>query len=152
VALQTIDEFAASLERVGTTMNGVQDAALHKCIPLVRARIQRNYDEGGTADGQAWPAHAPSTVKRYGPHPLLILTGKMKAATLDPGSGHIENITGGTLTFGVSGDLPEHPWVHQEGSKDGRVPQRQFVALDNETVDKCVELIADDLLSVFKGN
>ena len=124
MALQTIDEFAASLERVGTTMNGVQDAALHKCIPLVRARIQRNYDEGG----------------------------KMKAATLDPGSGHIENITGGTLTFGVSGDLPEHPWVHQEGSKDGRVPQRQFVALDNETVDKCVELIADDLLSVFKGN
>jgi hypothetical protein len=83
---------------------------------------------------------------------LLILTGKMKAATLDPGDGHIETISDGTLTFGVSGDLPEHPWVHQEGSTDGRVAQRQFVGLDEETVDECVEVIADDMLNLFKGS
>jgi phage gpG-like protein len=149
MATQTIDEFAASIERAPVTAHANQ--GLRNCIPIIREKIASNFDSAATAAGSAWPPHAASTVKRYGPHPLLNLTGKMKAATLDPGANHIEIVSDGHLSFGVSGDQPSHPWTHQEGSEKAHVPQREFVAIDEDTVDKCLNEIADQVVSAFRG-
>jgi hypothetical protein len=115
---------------------------LTKCVEQLQLGFALNYGLAEDEEGVAWPPHAPATVAKYGPHPLLILSGAMYDATTDTGAmGNVTEIEDRELLVGVDGELIDYAWVHQQGTE--RVPQRQFVYARPEALDECENLIAE---------
>lgn len=162
-------------------MNGLADHLmdgagefLREQIPLIVSDVQQNFDTAETAGGQAWKPHAPATVRRHGPHPLLILSGTLKGAALGTNGYHVERTiespNEAALQYGISG-LP-YAGVHQDGSEvlperehlysgmgaqqfhlrpqEARIPQREYLAINEGTVDTIVERAADFFQSKFE--
>lgn len=147
---QTVDEFAASMDRIGESLGRDNTDGLKYCAEIVRKKVADNFNQGATATGSPWPAHAPATVARYGPHPLLILTGKMsQAAVLDGASGHVERIDGNSLDFGLSLDVIPYGRVHQEGFPEGSIPQREYLAVGTDELDDMGDALAEFGLDAF---
>ena len=72
-------------KRLQATIRGVRALAL---IPAalsvegskaIKAEIDREFATSTDPYGNRWAPHKPATVKRWGPHPLLQLTGEGKA-------------------------------------------------------------------------
>lgn len=117
---------------------------LGDCEPLIIEGVIDNFENAATAAGVPWPPHAPATVKRYGPHPLLILSGAMREAATGGGTGHVREIVDDdTLELGV--DISEIPYaaVHQYGYPEGNIPQREYLAMSTGTIDACATVAAD---------
>ncbi|MDO8631709.1 MAG: phage virion morphogenesis protein, partial [Phycisphaerales bacterium] len=125
---------------------------------LLREGLDRNFQNRATAAGSPWPPLSEKYIKRVGPHPILELTGAMRAATTTQTGGHISNRPDGmTVEEGINPDaFPDDEgahWagVHDAGSLDGRIPQRAFVEVDGEIVDQIVDVVADYVAQTFTG-
>ncbi len=98
-------------------------------MPIARHGFASNFADGGSHLGP-WPPHAPATVRRYGPHPLLILSGRLyQAATSTAGPGHIEILD--VREAAVAIDLAAVPYARaqNEGYPPGNLPARTFFVL-----------------------
>lgn len=103
---------------------------------------------GGNAE--FWPPHAPATVARHGPHPLLILTGKMfDAATNVDSPGHLRHIAGDEMTIGIKGSHVPYAHFHQTGTVN--MPKRQVIHATAETEQRARDAFADELDKLFLG-
>lgn len=149
---ETVEQFAASMNRIGQALGTDNTDALKYSANIVRRKVADNFNDAATAGGTKWPPHAPATVRRYGPHPLLILTGAMsEAATIDGASGHVERIEPDGLDFGVSLDVIPYARVHQEGWPEKNIPQREYMAVSADELDDIGDALAEFGLNAFDG-
>ena len=124
-----------------TFINESLEWELKQCADVCRREIAGNYDRGGSALG-AWPPHAPATVARYGPHPLLILSGDMQAASVQQGAkGHIEQINDRQLTMGVDASTGGIIYAMAQQFGHGRIPPRPFIVIGDEAIQQCKNIV-----------
>jgi len=151
VAEFTPEEFAQECAEAALMQPGDLPDAFADVTDIIRRGIADNFSMEQTADGIGWPAR-----KRIGDgHPLLEeLTGPgagaLKAAALGEGPGAVERIVDGCeLQLGVEkidlGGLPGAA-VHQFGYPDKNIPQREYLAMSEATIDETIEAMADHLL------
>lgn len=128
----TFGEFAHEMDEANRMIDELPIARDRQEVirDVVYADISSHFDEAANAWGDAWAPHAPSTVRRYGPHPLLILSGKMKtAATTQGAEGNYEDVEDRSITFGV--DIP-YAQYHQFGTDN--IPERSFFDLSETAI------------------
>lgn len=106
--------------------------------PVVSAGFDENFANKVDEFGVPWPPHAPATVRRYGPHPLLVLSGRMKRAAITPGdSEHLLGVARSTAAYGVSGSV-FYARFHHTGTS--RMPRRRVIFASAATVQKMFSL------------
>ena len=97
----------------------------------IKAEIDRGFATSTDPYGKKWAAHLPATVKRWGKHPLLRLTGAGQAditVTAMPGAGISVTSTSEGLAFSQGGT------VNQEVRRF--LPVDQFPATWNAALEK----------------
>lgn len=108
---------------------------------VVEQGFEENFANAQDSEGTPWPAHAPSTVKRYGEHPLLILTGTLKDSMTDVGHLYaVESYTDNTYNRGSS---LEYANVHNFGY--GYIPRREYAYFSPRTVREILVLAAREM-------
>jgi phage gpG-like protein len=147
---QTVKEFVRDMNQLARELEGGNyTTALQKCRPVMQEDIQQHF-QNAAAPTFAWPAHAPSTIKRYGRHPLLILTGQLLAAAIGEGTGHVFLIPDGlSAIYGVNKDRIPYAGVHQFGFPDKNIPARTYMWLSEDAIVKCEKEIADHVFTVM---
>lgn len=130
-AIQRIDDVFSGANSLDKLFAGLDDT--------LADGFSDNFDSRSDDSGAAWPAHAPSTVKRYGPHPLLELSGRMRRAATNPSDPeHLSERVGDTLRSGVKGTI-KYAIFHQVGTS--KMPRRQFIYATTKTILKLKEKI-----------
>lgn len=141
-------------EHLGDAVNQAVDrfhnATLRDTLEEIERVLERdafgaNFALSAAADGTPWAPHAPSTVARYGKHPLLILSGDLfLSVTSNFGAHHISRIDGRTLETGT--DLV-YAAVHQYGWPERNIPARPYLDASAEVLEHCREMAADGLFA-----
>ncbi len=149
----TVPEFIENLEELQDAMDALPIARdlAPQITDLIYDQVAENFFAESTAFGRGWAPHAPATIAKYGPHPLLVLSGYMfRAATESGAPGNYEEVTDRTISVGLSTEgNPENPsgynysLVQQFGSLDGRIPPRPFFDIPQSTIRE-IELLAID--------
>lgn len=138
----TLDEFAAELEendRLMAELPVARDLA-DEFVDLLCAGIQRNYDDQRSGDGTPWAPHAPSTIRMYGPHPILILSGAMQAASVSAAPGNYLEVSDRAIVLGVA--LP-YAATHEFGDPSRNIPARPFIDPPEEYLHEVGNRAAD---------
>ena len=118
-------------------------------LDILHEGFASNFDQTRAPYGQ-WPPHSPLTIIKYGPHPLLILTGAMKAAVTQSGSSdRIEEITQSEAIIGTS--LFYAPYQQYGTGGPNPIPARPFLWLEGDYVDQLHETFADEVASRLLG-
>ncbi len=142
IAFASLDSYLENVrERIE---RGPYTKPLQEAIELAHRRMEKTFTQATSPGGKPWPPHAETTVRLYGPHPLLILSGAMKASTVVGGPDHIERVEPFTA---YTGTKDRKAIFHQQGTK--RMPQREFHGVDDETADKMAEALADFLTEMI---
>jgi hypothetical protein len=138
-AVQVLGQFADDLGSASL------EQAFDGITPQFYGAIKDNFTKTRDSSSAIWPPHAPSTVQRYGPHPLLILSGRMLAASTQRGA------DGGRMEIGPrsmrAGVDIEYAKYQQFGTS--RIPAREFYYVHEENLesirkpfeDLCFELL-----------
>ena len=133
------------LENMSDKMaRGPYSPALGTCVELAHKHMEKGFATGTDPTGRRWAKHAPFTVRMHGPHPILILTGVMRASTIGKAPNHIERIE---QFEAVTGTSDEKAYIHQYGTDT--IPQREFVGVDETVVDAMAEAVADFIIEEF---
>lgn len=171
---QTADEFVRDMNRLANEIGRDIVAPLEKCKPKLLEAFNENFSTQSAA-GSPW---SPRKDQGF-THPLLNLSGSLKAAATGQGAGHIERIfqegERGTMELGVDktaegGGLPGAgvhnygavirpvhkkylSWINSKGqrvfAKQVTIPQREYLVADEETINECGDIMADELLKEF---
>lgn len=99
------------------------------------------------SQGNAWVPHAPSTVARYGPHPLLILYEAMYGSLTGQSEHHYESITENSLEWGTT---VVYAAAQNYGTE--RIPPREFMYFNQSGADAIQDLgleYLEDLIGQF---
>jgi phage gpG-like protein len=136
----TIDQFAIALMGVVEDLeNDPFQQPLEACAGALAQGEERAFDSATDASGSPWPPHSPYTVRKYGPHPLLILSGAMKRAATG-GAGNIAQLNGRSLAYGV--DQTVIPYAPFQNRGTSRIPRRQFMYIDGQAAGECRDIVA----------
>lgn len=139
-AADIFKEFGASLE--SQDMRPVFESM----VETVNEGIGMNFANASGPMGK-WPPHAELTIKLYGPHPLLILTGAMRNSLINRNTeGRVEIFGDRTLEIGT--DL-FYAKVQQYGG--GNIPARPYVWLAKVYIDELQEIFAKNVAELFLG-
>lgn len=111
---------------------------------LAAARaVQTGIGEIFQAEGPGWPRHTDSTIRRYGEHRLLVLTGDL-----------LRDLTSGNTAVSLKGDsvsigLPnDRKFVgHMTGISARNLPARPMIDIFAQTEDRVADAIAEALIS-----
>lgn len=136
----TVDEFAGELNKLVKFMEDDSfEDPLRDSYAVIQADIQDHFD-AGEGPTSLWPAHAPSTVERYGPHPLLIMSEALVAAAVGQGTGHISEIANRELRYGVSKEVIVYAG-HDHGFPDRNIPQREYMWISDTAREEINDII-----------
>lgn len=96
----------------------------------IKSEIEKSFSSNTDPYGKPWPAHAPATVRRWGRHPLLRLTGAgLASIDVRPqrGSGIAISVDSDGLMYAQSGtsNEPRRRWL-----PDDRMPRTWRLALE----------------------
>lgn len=139
-AESTLSDWVKSLETENL------DDAFRATAPWMRAAFADNFNQT-KGPGYTWQPHAPLTILLYGPHPLLILYGPLKASVTQEGApGSIEEYDGRSLTLGST---IIYAAAQQFGM--GRIPARRYVWADGDFVDRATEAFAAKAFEILVG-
>lgn len=99
----------------------------------IRAEIQKSFDSRRDPYQQPWQPHAPETIRRWGRHPLLRLTGAGEASIRvypKSGAGIAVSVESDGLIFAQSGTVaePRRRWL-----PDDQMPRTWRLALERAT-------------------
>lgn len=123
--------YFVTAERLEDLEEPVEDIAR-----FISSELQQNFVVGGRPP---WQPHAPATVERWGPHPLLDLTGDLRDEIVADERWDIDkgrsNVTA-AFTAGPVTDL--YGRFHLSGTQF--MPVRDFMALPVEIQDKALEM------------
>lgn len=76
IVVRGAQELAAKTDRIAGRLER-PDGASDKLADILRRRIKARFDAQGEGD---WPAHASSTIERWGQHAILHQSGALEAA------------------------------------------------------------------------
>lgn len=144
-ANQTAAEFAAELSGMAGRAPDFAPA-LKAAIPIVRADERQHFDAKESPDGVPWATNAPLTVARKGHGDILVESGALEAASVGDAPGHVEQIEGNQLTYGVDGttDAGGVPWAAVQQAGNDKIPARPFMGMSEAAIDKAAEVAADE--------
>ena len=91
-----MDPALASFARSIRALGKVPSRAAAEAAGSIKALIASQFEAQTNPYGKAWAPHADSTVRRWGVHPILDLTGALKAVEVQPSGG-----AGITITLGA---------------------------------------------------
>jgi phage gpG-like protein len=118
----------------------MNDAPLTKSAAKVMHRIQiKHFAEAVDSRGRAWPRRKRMKV-RGKVHRLLVLTGALR----------------GSLTPRATATGPEvftrvkYAGVHQFGSADGTIPQREFLYLTDKEFQQVAQVYDDGFIGAWR--
>jgi phage gpG-like protein len=119
---------------------------LQEFVPVLE-KDEASYFEGRhSPGGELWPALSPITVRKKGHDIPLVETGRLKRSLIDSSSPEaVRKVDPRELTFGTS---DEHSPYHQYGTQ--RIPQREHVGTEPETVDEFANDVADSAVEQLK--
>lgn len=117
-------------------------------LPIIRQSIEERFDTATSPDLAPWPERKPDP--RDDGHPLLIDTGALIDAAIGQGTGAMEQLGQRELLLGIDGQVIEYANVHNEGFRN--IPQREYFGLDEDTIDKCADLLADYVMQQIFGD
>lgn len=127
-AIQVLGDFATAIETLDLS------EAFEAASEAARAGFKKNFDQT-QGPGYKWAPHSPYTIQKYGPHPLLILSGAMLQATTESGAaGSVHDVQPREAVIGT--DI-FYAAFQQFGTL--RIPARRFVWLDAESVAEVEE-------------
>jgi len=122
------------------------EVALQECKVPIAQNFVAIFAAQQDSTGATWPEHAPFTVMKHGPHPLLILTGAMYASvTTESAVGHVGSSDNRMLTWGTG---IEYAAKNNDGGPNNNgtyTPSREFVYWTNDAIEGCVDRIYDYL-------
>lgn len=134
------EAFIKELEALADYLeNGSFEEPLRECYPIVQADIQDHFDAREGPDS-IWPPHAESTIRRYGVHPLLILSGQLVAAAIGEGTGHFVEYSEREMRYGVSKEIIVYAG-HDHGFPDRNIPQREYMWISDTAREQCYGII-----------
>lgn len=140
-ATYTLDEFGAELEENDRLVDElpVGRDLVDEVTDMIYASVQRNFDEKVGSDGTPWAPHAPMTVRMYGPHPLLILSGTMwVASTMSGVQGNYVEVNDRSIVTGVT-----LPYAEKQQFGTATIPQREFYYVRDSYAYEIGNLAAD---------
>lgn len=141
----TLTEFAAEME---ATKQRIRDLPIGRDLEepvkeIIYRGVAFNYDHTADADGNTWAPHAPATIAMHGPHPLLVVTGRMKASTTMSGQeGNFEEVTDNSIRVGT--DIP-YAAAQQFGTD--KIPARPFFELSDPFIDEIENAAVEYLIA-----
>lgn len=144
--VQEFDEFIADMEKLSREFGNDFEPALRECYPIVQRDIEDHFDAAEGSNG-TWPLHSPVTIARYGPHPLLILTGALAAAATGTGTGHVVQFDTSEMTYGVERGVIPYAGIHQDGG--GNIPQREYLWFSEEAVGECTGVVMSHAMAML---
>jgi phage gpG-like protein len=113
-------------------------------FPAIENAEKRFFADERDPTGEKWKPLAQATVKRKGHDTILVETGRLKNSLTTPDGDSIREALGRSANFGT---FVEYAGFHQEGAG---VPQREHTGLDEPTLDKIVDTIADSLVQQIR--
>lgn len=134
---QDLREFAELFEGADLT------EAFRAADDVLSEGFQQNFFNAVDEKGIPWPPHAPATVARYGPHDLLILTGRMFAAATNPDDpGHLMRVEDNSaLVTGIKDSVVPHAKFHHTGTV--KMPRRRVIYATPETINRARDAFAE---------
>lgn len=140
------ENFSSLLREAGSFKWHDQEPALNEAVDEFHVGIEDNFSKARDSQGVAWAPHAPSTIAKYGVHPLLILKTPMKtAATGGDGAVRLVMRADGKLVakLGIEKAKIVYYRVHQHGWQDEKnpnrkIPKREYYYLSSENRPKVV--------------
>lgn len=138
LAEQLGDETAALAQALD---QGSFARALKDNHDLVHKSVGVNFTATAAPDGSKWPPR-----KKIGDgHPLLIDTGTLfQAATSDFGAGAVNEVGDRDAATGIDPEEVPYAATHNYGDPVRNMPQREFEDVDDTTLDRMAERIADE--------
>ena len=121
--------------------------AFERIVPNLQDAFGDNFENAEGPDG-AWAPHAPSTVAKYGPHPLLILSGDLVRSVTETGAtGAIQDIKPREMAIGTS--IFYAGW---QNSGTDLIPARTFLWVDYSLYGELSDEFATGVMSVLFGD
>jgi phage gpG-like protein len=132
--------------------NASLEGPLYAMLPSLRGGFLDNFNNAVGADGATWQKR-----KREGDgHPLLVESSALLQAVMG-GDGSVTTIAARELQTGVNassggdGGVP-FAGLHNAGNPATNLPQREFMYASEETLDRMVEVFADETLNTIFGD
>lgn len=143
-----VEDIAAEIDQMAARMESESlDGPLNALLPILRDGFAGNFQRQEDSRGGGWPDRQDNL-----PHPLLTETGALWGATTGNGAGSVEHVSARELATGVdkgvdAGGIPGAA-VHNFGYPPLNIPQREYLYASTDTLDECVESLADGALTV----
>jgi len=150
-----VSELAAHLAAVQNVLaHGDLTEAMRGCNDLIRRDTARSFAGFTSPAGEAWPPHAPATVKKMGEHPLEYVTGALNVAATG-GEGSVTIIEPRSVAAGLNLDAgpPSLKGARAQnfGYPAGHLPERRFLGLSEEGKSECGARILADTSSLLQA-
>ena len=123
--------------------SGEYSKPLGKCGEELNNNFVEIFANQTSSTGESWPPHSPVTIKFYGAHPLLILSGDLYSQLT--GDSAMEE---GRVT--VETNLEYAEW-NNNPSEDSHIPQREFMYITEQTQENCVNHVGDYIFDLMPG-
>tara|TARA_R100000664_G_scaffold34243_1_gene55655 strand:+ start:11706 stop:12137 length:432 start_codon:yes stop_codon:yes gene_type:complete len=136
-AVNLVNEFGDDLIR------GSYEIPLAACSEELRLGFVEIFSNQTSSEGESWPPHSPVTIKLYGEHPLLILSGSL----YDELTSGVDESTERSISVGTDLDYAE--W-NNDGTE--KIPAREFMYIPESAQDACVEHIGDYVFDLLPGD
>jgi len=136
--------------------------AMETAVSEIKVQVAGGFDAGRTPGGSNWqplsPQYAAEKQRRYGNLPILVLTGQLRQAAVNPTVDIQEGSGGGgddktqaqagivTATLTVT---DPHAVIHEFGA--GRVPARPFFDLEGDAAQKVSDKATEAFLKKLFG-
>lgn len=128
--MMTAKQFATYLRKIGRHKFHQQPEAIKAGEDEFLSGIDENFARQEDPDGIRWKEHSPVTIMLHGVHPLLILSGRMKAAATG-GTGAVRILKSDSkrmvVQLGISSQVITYYKHHQYGTR--KIPRRRFYFL-----------------------
>lgn len=113
---------------------------------LAREHAER-WPRATAPNGRPWKPLRPSTIRRKGHSRILVDTSRLQESVVNPSHpDHVREVLDRGLTFGTS--VP-YGIFHQDGTQ--RLPQREFLGMNETTLTQTTDLIADHAVDGLAG-
>ena len=130
--ISRMGQLAANVGRLAQ----VPSRASKRAAVEIRALIEEEFDAEADPYGNAWKPHAPATVERWGEHPILRLSGDMRASL------HVAPRRGAGVSVSIDHPSEDHQtgWSGPQGAGPARpiLPSNRFPARWKEAIEVAV--------------
>lgn len=123
--------------------------AIRRTAEHIAGELGRGFQSSQSPSGEAWAPLKRRRPKGHNPGSRpLIDTGDMMLSVISDTGGHVEQITGDSLTYGTSNWKAK---IHQKGNPSGNLPARPMVGWTEGSSDYAAEAVANHLVNLIEA-